>query len=184
MDAQITLANRPVEAKTSAEICRAVNADFKLQGITHAKAAALLGVDRRCVSNQLSGKRPFAKKGAILYAKVFGYNESFLLFGTGSLRNEPAPKTGNPDALFSRFLGKADTGLLEEIRSMFLTMDDLRTRLLEAEEAYRQMEKQLLIKEDEIARLTSIKKSSALIRARYRKGRSLPIPLSRRAPKT
>ncbi len=69
-------------------ICRAVAADFKLRGITHVEAAQKLGVVPRSVSNQISGKRPFGKKSAQKYAAAFGYDEPFLLYGTGKLRRD------------------------------------------------------------------------------------------------
>lgn len=68
-------------------ICRTVASDFKLMGITHEDAAKLLGVDKRTVSNQISGKRPFGKKSAHRYAEVFGYDEPYLLYGIGGLRS-------------------------------------------------------------------------------------------------
>lgn len=71
-------------------ICRAVASDFKLRGITHLDAARMLGVEKRTVSNQISGKRPFGKKSAQQYAQVFGYEEPFLLYGIGSLKKNAA----------------------------------------------------------------------------------------------
>ena len=76
--------------KTAAQVCRAISSDFKLKGITHAKAAEMLGVEPRTVSNQISGKRPFGKISASRYAKAFGYDESFLLFGQGRLKKQGA----------------------------------------------------------------------------------------------
>lgn len=79
----------PREAGSSPEfICRAVASDFKLRGITHLDAAKMLGVEKRTVSNQISGKRPFGKKSAQQYARVFGYEEPYLLYGLGSLKKE------------------------------------------------------------------------------------------------
>lgn len=68
-----------------ANICLAISQDFKKRGITQAGAASRLGVEVKAVANQVSGKRPFSKKTAQLYASTFGYNEAFLLHGEGSL---------------------------------------------------------------------------------------------------
>ena len=81
-------------------ICRTVASDFKLMGITHEDAAKLLGVDKRTVSNQISGKRPFGKKSAHRYAEVFGYDEPYLLYGIGGLR------VNDTHSHFNRILNK------------------------------------------------------------------------------
>lgn len=75
------------------DICRTVAADFKAHNISHAEAADMLQVKTRSVSNQISGKRPFGKKTAQKYAKAFGYEESFLLYGLGTLRKETSYKS-------------------------------------------------------------------------------------------
>ena len=77
----------------AAEICRAVASDFKLKGITQADAAQLLQVDPKAVANQISGKRPFGKKTAKLYASTFGYSEPFLLYGEGNLLTTHSSKS-------------------------------------------------------------------------------------------
>lgn len=167
MESMISLADRPEVAKTPAEICRAVNADFKLQGLTHADAAKKLGVERRSVSNQLSGKRPFAKKGALLYAKVFGYDETFLLFGTGELRSgQKQPSAA--ETLVSRYAGRMDSGLFKELYEVYSKLDSLEAKLREAQEANQSMERQILVKEEEIARLTAAKASVLTPRGRLR----------------
>ncbi len=74
-------------------ICRAVASDFKLRGITHQQAADMLGVEKRTVSNQISGKRPFGKKSAQKYSQVFGYEEPFLLYGIGELKKRQVSKS-------------------------------------------------------------------------------------------
>lgn len=78
----------PIREKTADEICREVAADFKRRGISQAEAALRMGVAKRAVSNQISGKRAFVLKTARLYALAFGYNEEFLLKGKGSLFGE------------------------------------------------------------------------------------------------
>lgn len=77
---------RDIFVDSQAAICRAVASDFKLRGLTHQDAADMLGVEKRTVSNQISGKRPFGKKSAKRYAEVFGYEEPFLLYGEGDLK--------------------------------------------------------------------------------------------------
>ena len=157
------------EAKTPAEICRAVNADFKLQGITHAAAAERMGIEKRAVSNQLSGKRPFAKKGALMYAKAFGYDETFLLFGTGELRKQGQRKKSLVADLLSRSAGNDNAGLFEEVHEILSRMADLQAKLEEAQEANRQMEQQIILKDEAIARLAATR---------------IPTPASRtRSPK-
>lgn len=73
---------------TVEDICRTVAADFKRQGLSQQQAADKLGLERRAVANQISGKRPFARKTAKLYALAFGYNEDFLVNGNGKLFDE------------------------------------------------------------------------------------------------
>ena len=68
-----------------ADICLTVARDFKEQGITQAGAASRLGIGVKAVANQISGKRPFSKKTARLYADTFGYSETYLLHGEGPL---------------------------------------------------------------------------------------------------
>ena len=80
-------------SNSPALICRAVASDFKLRGITHQQAAGMLGVEKRTVSNQISGKRPFGKKSAQKYAQVFGYEEPFLLYGIGELKKGQVSKS-------------------------------------------------------------------------------------------
>ena len=67
------------------DICLTVARDFKEQGITQAGAASRLGIGVKAVANQISGKRPFSKKTARLYAETFGYSETYLLHGEGPL---------------------------------------------------------------------------------------------------
>lgn len=81
-----------IEESPAELICRSVASDFKLRGITHLDAAKMLGVEKRTVSNQISGKRPFGKKSAQQYAKVFGYEEPYLLYGIGSLKKDEPVK--------------------------------------------------------------------------------------------
>ena len=169
MDDLFSAAEGKGAPKTPAEICRAVNADFKLQGLTHAEAAERLGIERRAVSNQLSGKRPFAKKGALLYARVFGYDEAFLLFGTGELRKHGERGRSLVDDLLFRLGGKDKARLFEEFQEILSQMEDLQSKLEEAQEANRQMEQEIQQKEGEIARLCSVKVSAYHSRERFRK---------------
>lgn len=94
-----TIANIPglhyAGGNSPEDICRAIAEDFKARGLSHAAAARMLGVDTRSVSNQISGKRPFGKKSAQRYARVFGYDEPYLLYGIGTL------KRGDTDTLIT-----------------------------------------------------------------------------------
>jgi len=75
------------------DICRAISMDLKERGLTHEKAATLLGKENaRSVSNQISGKRPFGKNSAALYAKTFGYEMPYLLYGIGDLKKKTSSK--------------------------------------------------------------------------------------------
>lgn len=73
--------------KSAAEICEAVALDFKMRRITHQDAAKAIGKSKAVVSNQISGKKPFSKSKAELFAKAFDYNVNFLLYGEGELRS-------------------------------------------------------------------------------------------------
>ena len=72
------------------KVCEAVSLDFKRRKITHEKAAKAIGKSKAVVDNQISGKKPFSKAMAELFAKAFGYNTQFLLYGEGELRSAPA----------------------------------------------------------------------------------------------
>lgn len=72
--------------KTPAEICEAIALDFKARKITHQDAGVAIGKSKAVISNQISGKKPFSKAMAELFAKAFGYDANFLLYGTGELK--------------------------------------------------------------------------------------------------
>lgn len=76
-----------MDQKTPAEICEAVALDFKARKITHQQAGDAIGKSKAIISNQISGKKPFSKAMADLFAKAFGYNSKFLLYGEGDLRS-------------------------------------------------------------------------------------------------
>lgn len=113
----------PVAMVDTAMICRAVANDFKTRGISHMEAATKLGVAPRSVSNQISGRRPFGKKSAKLYAKVFGYDEEFLLYGTGSLKNGM-----NAPTIFPSVRGDKVTIPREQWDSLLRHMEKLKQR--------------------------------------------------------
>lgn len=62
-----------------------IKMDFRSRGLTYTDAAAMLGTTRAAVAMQLSGTRPFSAKSAELWARVFDYSPTRLLFGTGPL---------------------------------------------------------------------------------------------------
>ena len=72
--------------KTPVEICEAIALDFKRRRITHKMAAERIGKTKSSVSNQISGKKPFSKGMAELFADAFSYNIDFLLYGKGELK--------------------------------------------------------------------------------------------------
>ena len=109
---------------SSEEICRNVASDFKLQGLTQAKAAAQLGIEPKAVANQISGKRAFGKKAAKLYAKTFGYNEAYLLYGEGGLKVKVTP--GNGD----RAAAPAEADMITIPRKDYIALEN-RVALLE-----------------------------------------------------
>ena len=90
--AKAAMAPAKKEITFPATVCRAVARDFKERGITHVGAAKMLEIEPKAVANQVSGNRPFSKKSAKLYAKVFGYSEPYLLTGEGSLMDEKKEK--------------------------------------------------------------------------------------------
>ena len=75
-------------------ICGEINAYFARNRITKAEAARRLGASHSStVTNQLSG-RPFGRNNARKWAETFGFSETFLLTGDGTLLPEekPAPE--------------------------------------------------------------------------------------------
>lgn len=105
---------------------------------------------------------------AQMYARVFGYDETFLLYGKGELRKSSG-KASLAERLASRYAGRMDSGLFEELHEVFLTLEDLQAELKEARETNREMEKKILIKEDEIARLCAVKVPARVARNRYQR---------------
>lgn len=73
--------------KSAEEISEAVAQDLKSRGYTHQRIADRLGKTKNVISNQLTGKRPFSKQMALLFASHFNYNLNFLLYGSGELSN-------------------------------------------------------------------------------------------------
>ena len=71
--------------KSTAEICEAIALDFKKRKLTHQEVARIIGKTKSSVSNQISGKKPFSKGMAELFADAFGYSIDFLLYGKGDL---------------------------------------------------------------------------------------------------
>lgn len=78
---------------TSEEIILSVKIDLRRRKITLTKAAEMLGVTLGAVTNQLSGARSFGRNSARKYAETFGYSETFLLSGMGTLYGEETQET-------------------------------------------------------------------------------------------
>lgn len=111
------------------DICRAIALDLKERGLTHEKAAMLLGKDNaRSVSNQISGKRPFGKKSAALYARTFGYEMPYLLYGIGDLKKKTSVKQNlEPATISHRTVSWGDYQKLKnrvaQLEKMLTTVD-------------------------------------------------------------
>ena len=110
----------------AAAICKAVASDFKLKGLTQVGAAQLLNVDPKSVANQVSGRRPFGKKTAKLYAETFGYSEPFLLHGEGQLLSS----AGSPKAV----------RMGDQITLSAHELEDLKERIAYLEKSLRRIE--------------------------------------------
>lgn len=95
-----------MEVKSPEEVCKAVALDLRAQGITHEEAGRRIGKTRNAVSNLLSRKARFSSKTADLFAREFGYNRDFLMYGKGTLRTDEenvvglnGPEKWDPDPL-------------------------------------------------------------------------------------
>lgn len=71
-------------------IARKIKAYFKDHDLTLADAAEKMGVSQQAISNQLS--RPFSRRAAQKWHEMFGFDEMFLMSGTGSLVGDPEPE--------------------------------------------------------------------------------------------
>ena len=81
---------------TTKEIGRAVSAYFKQMHI------------KQIIANQLNGRR-FGKITAKKYAEEFGFNEEFLLFGTGDLLDNQAKKSDREAELLQIIRSQQET---------------------------------------------------------------------------
>lgn len=73
-----------MEKGKNEQVCQAVKAFFKYEGIPLSSVAERLQSTPRAVSAQLAG-RPFSRKTAEKYAEAFGFSEVFLMTGEGEL---------------------------------------------------------------------------------------------------
>lgn len=101
------------------EVLRAVSNDLKRQHITHVEAAKALGFStRQTLSNLLSSKKYLSAKQAEKFHRVFGYNQEFLIYGTGTLKGEDS---GYEDKDLEEILKKVTKkGDMQLILSWFL----------------------------------------------------------------
>lgn len=67
----------------------AVRSALKIEGLTHAEAAARLGMKLQTLSNILSAKQYLSPKQAGRFSQAFGFNQEFLTSGTGPILAEP-----------------------------------------------------------------------------------------------
>ena len=74
-----------MEVKTPEEVCKAVALDLRARNITHEEAGRRIGKTRNAVSNLLSRKARFSSKAAELFAREFGYDADYLMYGKGTL---------------------------------------------------------------------------------------------------
>lgn len=94
---------------TAKEIGRAVSAYFKQNHITQQEAADRLGASsKQIIANQLNGRK-FGKITAKKYAEQFGFNEDFLLFGTGELLDNRAKKSDREAELLQIIRSQQET---------------------------------------------------------------------------
>lgn len=77
------------------EVCQQIKAYLKYEGITINAVAERLGSTPRAVSAQLAG-RPFSRTTAAKYAEAFGFNETYLMTGEGSLVAGDPAQDGQP----------------------------------------------------------------------------------------
>lgn len=87
---------------TPEEVNRAVALDLRSRQISQQDAGKTIGKSRTQVSNQLCSNYYFSKAMAELFARAFGYNIQYLLYGEGELKTEetlhavlPALTSGN-----------------------------------------------------------------------------------------
>ena len=74
-----------MEDNTPEDVCRAVALDLRARRLTHEEVGKRIGKSRTAISNLISRKRLFSRYYADLFAKTFGYNRDFLLYGKGTL---------------------------------------------------------------------------------------------------
>lgn len=70
------------------DVCLAIAAYFKRNGITYEEAGRLLGQSKQTVYNRLSQKKFFGEVAANRWAKAFSFNKSFLMTGSGRLTDK------------------------------------------------------------------------------------------------
>lgn len=78
------------------EVALAVKGYFSAHGVKINDVAAALGVTPQSVTSQLSGTRPFGRMNARRYAEAFGFNETYLMTGEGSLVAGDPAQDGQP----------------------------------------------------------------------------------------
>lgn len=101
-----------MQSNTPEEVFRAISADFRQQGLTHEKAAEILGFkSRQSLSNLLSSKKYLSGMQANKFQKAFGYNLAFLTKGEGELR-EHKDNADNMQELLQNITTREDMQLV------------------------------------------------------------------------
>ncbi len=91
------------------EVLHEVSRNLRLQGITHAKAALMLGMkNKQSFSNLLASKKYLSQKQAERFNRFFNYSIDFLTYGRGSLEDFDAYIKGYKDV--PRFESDPKTG--------------------------------------------------------------------------
>lgn len=92
-----------MEKSVSEEICQAIKAYLRYEGIAINTVAERLGSTARAVSAQLAG-RAFSRKTAQKYAETFGFNPNYLMTGEGSLLPDDQPEKPAPASDISNLI--------------------------------------------------------------------------------
>lgn len=77
---------------TPEEVLRAVSLDIKYRGLSREAAAEKIGLgSKQTYSNIIASKKYLTPVNAKRFSQAFGYNEEFLLSGTGELLPDGTP---------------------------------------------------------------------------------------------
>lgn len=80
-----------------------LSAYFDRRGISQVDIAAQLGVSKAYVNSLFTGRRPFGKKQAEIWADQFGFSKSWLLTGEGEMLNPATEPSADENVFHSDF---------------------------------------------------------------------------------